>query len=75
MYVEVLMCVWDVERHEIENMSRSCFAPVCFVFFFNAPYQFTLLLNLFPLIFGLMFFGWFVSIYCSSFFIGVSCLI
>jgi hypothetical protein len=29
----------------------------------NAPYQFTLLLNLCPLIFGLMLFGWFVSIY------------
>jgi len=42
---------------------------------FNAPYQFTLLLNLYPLIFGLMLFGWYVSIYSSSFFVGVSCLI
>ena len=42
---------------------RPCFTPVCFMpFCFNAPYQFTPLPNLCPLIFSLMLSGWFISI-------------
>jgi len=40
-------------------MPSPCFTPICFMlFWFNGPCQFTQFLNLCPLIFGLMAFGW-----------------
>jgi hypothetical protein len=38
-------------------------------FWFDAPYQFTPLLNLWPHIFSLVPFGWFICIYVSIFFL------
>jgi hypothetical protein len=44
------------------------FTPVCFTpFCFNAAYQFTPLLNLRYIMFGLTPFSWFVCIYLSFF--------
>jgi hypothetical protein len=39
------------------------FTPLCF----NAPYQFTPLPNLRPVIFGLTLFGWFIQFICIFF--------
>jgi hypothetical protein len=48
--------------------TRPCFMPDCFMpFYFNAPYQYTPVLNLNPLIFSLMPFGWFNCICLSLF--------
>jgi len=44
-------------------MPSPCFTPICFMpFGFNAPCQFTQFLNLCPLIFGLMVFGWLFTV-------------
>jgi len=45
---------------------RPCFTSICFTHFcFNASCQFTPLLNLYCLIFGLVSFGWLICVYLS----------
>ena len=45
-------------KHGSATLPGSCFTPLCY----QAPYQFTLNLNLRRLIFGLTLIGWFISI-------------
>jgi len=50
--------------HPILHISGVRVKPVCFMpFSYNAPYQFTTLLNLSPIIFNLTLFSWFIVIY------------
>jgi hypothetical protein len=51
----------------LSSLRRSQVLLVLRFFCFSAPYQFTPLSNLRPLIFGLKLFGWFVSIYLFFF--------
>jgi hypothetical protein len=49
--------MFKISIRRVQN--RLCFTPLCFTpLCLNAPYQFTLLPNLRPLILGLTFFGW-----------------
>jgi hypothetical protein len=55
----------------VRHTPRTCFTPVCFSpFCFKVLCQFTPLLNLRRLIFGLTLFGWFISVYLSIFYYG-----
>jgi len=50
------------------NTPRPCFMPVGFMpFCFSAPFQFTPVLNLWSLVFGVVPFGWLIYIYLSLF--------
>jgi hypothetical protein len=56
---------WLIQFHVcIKALFCTC---LCYAFFLHIPYQFTPLLNLCSLIFCLMLFGWFISIYLSFF--------
>jgi hypothetical protein len=53
---------------EMATTPSPCFTPISFTAVsFNNHYQFTPLLNSCPLIFGLMLFRWFISVYLSFF--------
>ena len=55
---------WDVPS----SMTAICTKALFYAFFaFNAPCKFIPLINLYPLIFSLMLFGWFISISLSLF--------
>jgi len=50
------------------HLSRTLYTqPVFYALSLNAPYHFTLLLKLRPMVFALTFFDWFISVYVSLF--------
>ena len=66
--IELFCVASDSSSSTFLTIPGPCFVPVCFTpFYSNAPSQFTPLLNLCPLILGLMPYGWFICIYFFGF--------